>query len=200
MQEIQRGKIVSGRFGPAQQLNAAVFFEQQLGASQLAVVVISHGIAVGAGIVDAEVVAHFDFGQQAIDGEFVVVFAQPARNVVEMIGRRVFLAQNCDMVIRAIHGRPHEIHGAGIQPDIVFVDFLFVHGLGDEAAVGARHKAAKLGHQRDVAHAGGNEHLLIDLAHAFADFENIVGLLFREVGDADAAGEIDKADMHAQNA
>ena len=49
-----------------------------------------------------------------------------------------------------------------------------------------------------IRDSGRNEHLLINLAHTFADFENVVCLLFRQIGDANATGEIDKADMHAQ--
>ena len=56
-QKIQRCKIVRGSFRPAKQLDAAVFPEQQFCAFQLAIVVISHGEAMSAGVVNAQIIS-----------------------------------------------------------------------------------------------------------------------------------------------
>ena len=70
-------------------------------------------------------------------------------------------------------------------------------GLGDQAAVGAHHKAAHLGADGYIAHAGRNQDLVVGRVHPLADGVNVVGLLLGQVGDADAAGQIDEGDMCA---
>ena len=70
-------------------------------------------------------------------------------------------------------------------------------GLGDQAAVGAHHKAAHLGADGHIAHAGRNQDLVVCRMHSLADGVNVVGLLLGQIGDADAAGQIDKGDMCA---
>ena len=70
-------------------------------------------------------------------------------------------------------------------------------GLGDQAAVGAHHKAAHLGADGHIAHAGRNQDLVVCRVHPLADGVNVVGLLLGQIGDADAAGQIDEGDMCA---
>ena len=141
--------------------------------------------------------------QLAINGELVVVLAQIARNVVRVCDRRrglvgaTRLAHHRNVVVGAIHGRADQIDGACVDTDIVLVDLLLVDGLGHQAAVGAHHKATHLGANRHIAHAGGNQNLVVGRMHSFADGMDIVGLLLGQVGDADAAGQIDKGDVCA---
>ena len=99
------------------------------------------------------------------------------------------------MVVGAVHGRTDQIDGACVDTDIVLVDLLFVDSLGDQAAVGPHHKAAHLGADGHIAHTGGNQDFVVDRVHPLADGVNVVGLLLGQIGDADAAGQIDEGDM-----
>ena len=101
------------------------------------------------------------------------------------------------MVVSAIHGRTDQIDGACIDTDIVLVDLLLVDSLGDQAAVGSHHIAAHLGADGHIAHTGGNQDLVVGRVHPLADGVNVVGLLLGQIGDADAAGQIDEGDMCA---
>ena len=101
------------------------------------------------------------------------------------------------MVVGAIHGRADQIDGTGVDTDIVLVDLLLVDGLGDQAAVGAHHKAAHLGADGHIAHAGGNQDLVVCRVHPLADGVNVVGLLLGQIRDADAARQIDEGDVCA---
>ena len=62
-------KIVAGLLCPADQLEAAVFLQQNFRAAEFTVVVVAHGETVGTGVVDAEDVANFDFRQAALNGK-----------------------------------------------------------------------------------------------------------------------------------
>ena len=193
-QHVERGKIVARALGAADKVGRAVGTQQHLGGAQAAVVVVAHGVAMRAGIVDHEHITHVDLRQLAIDGELVVVLAQIARNVVRVCDRSrglvgaTRLAHHRNVVVGAIHGRADQIDGACVDTDIVLVDLLLVDGLGDQAAVGAHHKAAHLGADGHIAHAGGNQDLVVGRVHSLADGVNVVGLLLGQIGDADAAG------------
>ena len=156
-----------------------------------------------AGIVDHKQVAHVDMRQLAVDGELVVVLAQIARDVVGVRDGRcglvvaTRLAHHRNVVVSAIHGRTNQIDGACVHADIVLVDLLLVDGLGDQASVGAHHKATHLGADRHIAHAGRNQDLVVCRVYSLADDANVVGLLLGQVGDADAAGQIDEGDVCA---
>ena len=84
-----------------------------------------------AGVVDGDDVADLDLRQASLDGKFVVVFAQTAGDVVDVIQERVLLAQHRDVVVSAIHGRAHQVGGAGVQTHVFPVDVLFVNDGGD---------------------------------------------------------------------
>ena len=99
------------------------------------------------------------------------------------------------MVVSAIHGGTNEVDGTGVHADIVLVDLLLVDSLGDQAAVGPHHKAAHLGANGHIAHAGRNQDLVVGRVHPLADGVDVVGLLLGQVGDADAAGQVDEGDM-----
>ena len=141
--------------------------------------------------------------QLAIDGELVVVLAQIARDVVRVCDGRcglvgaARLAHHRNVVVGAIHGRADQVDGACVDADIVLVDLLLVDGLGDQAAVGAHHEAAHLGADGHVAHAGGNQDLVVGSVYPLADGVNVVGLLLGQIGDTNAAGQIDEGDMCA---
>ena len=100
--------------------------QQHLGGAELAVVVVAHGEAVGAGVVDADDVADLDGGQAPVDGKLVIVFAQAAGHIVDVIQQGILLAQNGDVVVGAVHSRAHQIGGAGIQTNVLSVDVLLV--------------------------------------------------------------------------
>ena len=198
MGKVQRGEVIRRGLGPADQLHLAVGVQEQLRRAQLAVVVIAHGKAVRARVVDGHQVADLDLGQRAVHGELVVVLAQGARDVVDVVAGRVLLAQDRDVVVRAVHGRAHEVGRAGVQAHVLLVRVLDVQHAGDEGAVGAGHVAAKLGLDGHVVEARGHEDLLVLRAHAAADGQDVRGLLLRAVGDAHAAGQVHKRDLHAQ--
>ena len=148
-------------------------------------------------IVDIEQVAAIDLRQAAVNGELVVVLAQAANDVIDVIRRSILLAQHGDVVVRAVHRRAHQVAGAGVHADVLLVGVLLVNRRGDERAVWAEHEAAQLGKDRDVAHARGHEHLLVGPAHALADDRDVVGGILRPVWDAHAAGEVDERDFCA---
>ena len=62
-----------------------------------------------------------------------------------------------------------------------------------ETAVGSQHKTAHLGAELHVAHARGDEDLLIDLAHALAYCQDVRVVSVRPVRDPHAAGEVYEA-------
>ena len=156
-----------------------------------------------AGVVDYKQVAHVDLRQLAVDGELIVVLAQVTRDVVgvrngrcDLVGA-TRLAHHRNVVVGTIHSGTNEVDGACVHADIVLVNLLLVDGLGDQAAVGAHHKAAHLGADGHIAHAGGDQNLVVCRVHSLADGVNVVSLLLGQIGDADAAGQIDKGDMCA---
>ena len=101
------------------------------------------------------------------------------------------------MVVGTIHSGTNEVDGACVHADIVLVDLLLVDGLGDQAAVGAHHKATHLGVDGHIAHAGGDQNLVVGYVYALADGVDVVSLLLGQVGDTHTAGQIDKGDMCA---
>ena len=202
-QHVERGKVVARALGATNEICRAIGAKQDLGGSQASVVVVAHGVAVRAGIVDHKQVAHVDMRQLAIDVELVVVLAQIARDVVDVRDGRyglvvaTRLANYRNVVVSAIHGRADQIDGTCVDTDIVLIDLLFVDGLGDQAAVGAHHKAAHLGADGHIAHAGRNQNLVVGCVYALADGVDVVSLLLGQVGDTHTAGQIDKGDMCA---
>src|SRR5699024_7783427 len=72
---IEGGEVVRRGLGAADELVRAALHQQHLGAAQFAVVVVAHGEAVGAGVVDDHHVADLDLGQGAVHSELVVVLA-----------------------------------------------------------------------------------------------------------------------------
>ena len=79
---VEGGEVVIEGFTAADFENVAVFLEEQFAGAEFAVVVEAHGASVGAGVVDNQDITAFNGGQAAVDGEFVVVFAEAAHDVV----------------------------------------------------------------------------------------------------------------------
>ena len=74
-----------GGLGAADEAVRAVLAEQDLGAAELAVVVVAHGGALGTGVVDVDQVTDVDLGQHPVNGELVVVLAQAADHIVLVV-------------------------------------------------------------------------------------------------------------------
>ena len=123
-----------------------------------------------AGVMNHQQVTDLDFRQGAVDGELVVIFAQTADDVIDVVMRQAFLPADGDVVVRAVHRRAHEVRGAGIHADVVLVGVLLVNHARDKPAHVAGHPAAEFGFQRDAA---VREDFLVYLADAFADGEYI---------------------------
>ena len=134
--EIESGEIVGGGFGTADHLEGAVGLQKDLGGAELAVVVVAHGEAVGAGVVDGYDVANLDLRQAALNGELVVVLSQAAGDVVDVIQNGVLLAEDGDVMVSTVHGGAHQVSGASIQTHILPVDVLLMQHRGDQVAVG----------------------------------------------------------------
>ena len=59
-QHVERGKVVARALGAADEVGRAIGAQQDLGGAQTAVVVVAHGVAMRAGIVDHEHITHVD--------------------------------------------------------------------------------------------------------------------------------------------
>ena len=147
------------------------------------------------GVVDGKIIPHVDLGQHPVNGKLVVVLAQTAGYVILVVAGCILLAQHGNVVVCPVDGRPHQICSAGIHADVFLVNVLFVYCLGDQIAVGAKHESAQFGKDGYIPQPCGYHDLLECLADALADGENVVGFLFRPIGDAHAAGQVYKADV-----
>ena len=85
LRELQGSEVVFQGLRPADLADGAVPLQEKLRRAQLAVVVEPHGVPVGARVVDHHDVALLDLRELAVDGELVVVLAQRAGDVVEVI-------------------------------------------------------------------------------------------------------------------
>ena len=101
------------------------------------------------------------------------------------------------MVIRAVHGRPHQVYAAGVQSHEFFMGVLDVQHLADQQVVGAGNETAHLGVDRHVCHAGRTEDPVVDFVDLCADDLDIVRRLVGPVCDAHAAGQVDEGNVHA---
>ena len=151
--------------------------------AQLAVVVIAHGRAVSAGVVDVDQVADVDLGKHPVDGELIVILAQAADHVILVVAGSILLAQHGDVMVGAVHGRAHQVGCTGVQTDVLLIDVLLVDGRCHQCAVGAGGEAAHLGEDGHIAHPGGDEDLLKLLADALADGHDAVFGLLHDAGE-----------------
>lgn len=147
------------------------------------------------GVVNVEDIAPVDLRKHPVDGEFIVVLAERAGNIVFVIARSRFLAHHGDVMIGAVHRRTHQVRRAGIDADVILVCVFFMNRGRDQCAVRAEHKASHLSVNGNIVHAGRNENLIIDTTYTVGDFINIVRRILRTIRDSDAAGEIDKVEM-----
>ena len=67
---------------------------------QLAVIIIAHGIAVRAGVVNRQIIPHLHLGQHPVNRKFVIVLAEGARHIIFAVTGRVLLSQHGNMVVR----------------------------------------------------------------------------------------------------
>ena len=148
-------------------------------------------------IVDGEIVSHLDLGKHPVDGELVVVFTQRAGYVVLVIAGLIFFSQHGDMMVCAVHGGTHQVYSAGVAAQVFLMGMLFMNHLCDQMSVGSHHETAQLGVDCHVSHTCRDENFLISMLHAVRDFIDIVCFLIRAVGDPDAAGQVDEADIRA---
>ena len=70
-----------------------------------------------------------------------------------------------------------------------------MNGLRDKGTVGCEHEAAHFGVDCYIAHTVGNQDVIISLMDTFTDNGNVIRGLGRLIGYADAAGEVDEADI-----
>ena len=71
---------------------------------------------------DHEYVTVIDIWKSPVYGELVVVLAQTSDHIHSSVLRSVFLAQNGDVMVCAVHGRPDEVTCSGIKPDIFLIN------------------------------------------------------------------------------
>ena len=109
-----------------------------------------------------------------------------------MVAGGVLLPHDRDVVVGPVHGRPHEVGGAGVDADVLLVNMLAVDGPGDQGSVRARHETAHFREEGDVSESGRHEDFFVYLFNAGADLCNVVRFLVRRVGNADTAGEVDE--------
>ena len=155
-------------------------------------------MAVGAGVVDDEDVTDVDFRQFAVNGKFVVVLAEGAGHIVDVVAEVLFLAEDGDVMVCPVHGGTHEVCHAGIEADVVLVGLLLVEHGSDKPAGGAGHGAATFHGDGHVREAVGAENGIVCLMDAIADELQVHRLLLREVGDAHAAAEVHEFQMDAE--
>ena len=74
--------------------------EQYLRRTKTPVIIVSHSIAVGAGIMYVKDIAVFDRREHPVDREFVIVFAEGTRDVIFFRAGKVFLSKQYDDRIR----------------------------------------------------------------------------------------------------
>ena len=93
--------------------------------------------------------------------------------------------------------RTHQVSSASIAANILLVGVLFVDSGSNKATVGSQHEAAQLGENLHVAHACRHQNLFINLAHTFANYQQIIILLLGAISHADATGQVDELNMSA---
>ena len=149
------------------------------------------------GIVDGNIVTDIDLRQHPVDGEFVVVLAQGTGHIVLVVAGLVFLAQYSDVMVSAVHGRTHQVHGTGIHTDVFLMSMLLMDDLGHQMSVRCHHITTKLCVDCHITHACRYQNFLIYLTHAFADDSDVVGFLIRTVRNTDTTGQIDEGNVCA---
>ena len=112
-----------------------------------------------------------------------------------MIARLILLPQDRDVMIRPVHCRPHQVYGAGVHADVLFVNVLLVNSPDYKPAVRRQHKTPQFGIDGNIAHACRHKNLVENFLHAATDSCNINSLLVRTIRDSDSAGKIHECNM-----
>ncbi len=99
------------------------------------------------------------------------------------------------MVVSPIHGRTHQIHGTGVHTQILLINMLLMNDPGYQMTIGSHHETPQFRVNRHISHTRRNQYFLIYFPDILADHPDIIGSLLRPVGNADTAGQIDKADI-----
>src|SRR5258708_6543837 len=143
-----RAKVVLDSLGAADQLYGAVSPEEDLLWPEAAIVLEAHRKAMGAGIMNDQIVAlcHRRKGEPL--GELVIVLAQGTDHVHES-GDAAFLftvvADGGDVIVGPlVHGGTHEGRHARIDTDVIAVLRHHVKDLGYENTVGTGNQSAAL--------------------------------------------------------
>ena len=169
--------------------------DEDLLMTEASIVVIAHAVTMSAGIVDNDEVAHFDFWKLSLDREFIAVLTKGAGHVIDVVLRCICFAEDSNVVVGTIHPRTHEVSHAGIGTDVVSVDVLVMDGFRDEETIRAGHHAAAFEGDAGIFKAC---HLFFEeLLRTFAEAFEVDRILFRTIGDADAAAEVDEGDGDA---
>ena len=151
-----------------------------------------------AGVVNEEVVSDVDLRQKPVHRELVVIFAQRARHIVHVVPERILLAEHRNMVIGAVHGRPHQVRSTRVYADIFLVDMLLMDRLGDQRTVRRQHETPHLAVDRDVIHPVCLKDRVIDLPDTFSDHSDVIWHIIRRVSHAYAAGQVDERDVYVK--
>ena len=99
------------------------------------------------------------------------------------------------MMISPVHGRPHQVHCAGVYSCILLVGMLLMNHLRHQVPVRPHHIASQFCIDCYLSHSRRNQNFLISLPHALAYHPDIIRLLIRVIGNADPTGKIDKGNM-----
>ena len=151
----------------------------------------------GSSVVNEQVVPLVDLRKVAVNREFIIILAQRSRHVISVVMRQLLLAKHCDVMVCAVHGRPHQVCCTGVNADILLVDMLLIDGLRNQCPVRSHHEASHLREDLYIAHAVLCQNLIIDPVHALPDLQDIIRLLVRAIWNTDAAGKINELDAAA---
>ena len=127
MAEIKGGKVICRSFGTTDHLGASVLFQKDFRRTEFTIVIVTHGKAVGSRIMDNNQVSDINLRQFPVNGKFIIILAKRTCHIIYVIAWGIFFTGHCDMMIRTLHGRTHQIAGTGIQTDIFFVNMFFMN-------------------------------------------------------------------------
>ena len=95
-------------------------------------------------VMDIEIIPHLHLWQHTINGKLVVVLAKRTCHIILVVTWCIFLAQNCDVVICAIHCRTHQIDRTGIHADVLLIGMLLMNCLCYQRSIRSHHETSHL--------------------------------------------------------
>ena len=146
---------------------------------------------------DHKIVSFLNLWQHPVNGKLIVILAQGSRDIVFMVAGSVLLSKHCNMVIRAIHCRAHQIDCTRVYSDIIFVRVLFMNCFCHKASVRSHHVTSKLCVNLYITHSCRDKHFLVYLSNPLTNRIDIIRLLIRSVWDTDSSGKVDKFDVYS---